>query len=145
LGETGWIAVRAPFWLAIWTIPAMISGVVTAAREAVIPVTVQNATGGRHPLQAVIDTGFNAELALPTAVVAALGLEMVGREDALLADGSVRLFDYFAAVIDWDGKPRRVVVLAADSGPLIGMAMLDGCELTIQAVPGGKVSITALG
>ena len=39
---------------------------------------------------------------------------------------------------------RRTAVIAADSDPLVGMALLAGDELTIQVVLGGVVAITAL-
>lgn len=122
----------------------MISGIVNVAREAVVPVVIRRATDGSQTIQAIIDTGFTGELSLPAAAIEAIGLTWGGRERAMLADGSIRRFEYYEAVVDWDGSPRPVVVFATESDPLIGMALLDGYELTIQAVPGGTVTITAL-
>ena len=62
----------------------------------------------------------------------------------LLADGSTSLFDVYEATVLWDGTPRRVAVDAADIDPLVGMRLLDGYELTVQAVVGGQALIKAL-
>lgn len=100
--------------------------------------------GGRRAVQAVIDTGFSATLALPPGLIAALGLAWDGQEEAALADGSVKLFDYYRAVVHWDGSPWRVAVLAAGSDPLVGMELLAGYELSIQVTHDGIVTIVRL-
>lgn len=48
----------------------MIAGVVTANREAVMPVTVRNSQGHDVTVDAVIDTGFTGFLTLPALLVA---------------------------------------------------------------------------
>jgi clan AA aspartic protease len=105
---------------------------------------VRGPAGQEQEIQAVIDTGFDGFLALPPALIAILGLSWRGRGRALLADGSETLFDIYEATVVWDGTPRRVPVDAADVHPLIGMSLLYGYELTVQAVEGGSVRITAL-
>jgi clan AA aspartic protease len=122
----------------------MITGVVTTSGEAVILLVVRDAAGEGQPIEAMIDTGFNGALTLPFPLVAGLGLTRRGQEFALLADGSSRSFDLYEAVIDWDGAPRSVVVLAADGAPLVGMDLLRHYEVTIRVIPGGAVTITAL-
>ena len=72
------------------------------------------------------------------------GLPWRRRGRAMLADGSESVFDIYEATVFWDGRPRRVVVDETDCAPLAGMALLDGCELTIQIVDGGAVTITRL-
>jgi len=62
----------------------------------------------------------------------------------LLADGSETSFDIHEASVIWDGRSRLVSTDAVDSDPLIGMTLLEGYELTVQAVVGGNVSIEAL-
>jgi hypothetical protein len=78
------------------------------------------------------------------ALIVDLGLAWRGREYAVLADGSERPFESYEAIVAWDGDARRTTVIAADSDPLVGMALLSGYELTMRAVPGGIVTITAL-
>jgi clan AA aspartic protease len=122
----------------------MISGIVTAARQPVISLTVHGSDGVTAEIEAIVDTGFNGELTLQVAVVEALGLTWLRVGRAMLADGSETLFDSYEATVDWDGAPRHVTVDAADAEPLVGMALLSGNELTVQAVPGGLVTITSL-
>jgi clan AA aspartic protease len=122
----------------------MISGVVTASRHATVHLTVHGPEGVTQEIEAVIDTGFNGELTLPLSFVAALGLAWRRSGRALLADGSEALFDSYDAIVLWDGEPRPVTVDAAETEPLVGMALLEGYELTVQAVGGGAVTIRSL-
>jgi clan AA aspartic protease len=121
----------------------MIVGIVTAGVEAVITVTVEDSHGQRHAIDAVIDTGFTGCLTLPTALVKSLGLQFSGSASAILADGSRQIFDYYAAVVDWDGNVRGIEVDAVDSTPLVGMSLLRGYDLLIEVSPGGRVTIDA--
>ncbi len=122
----------------------MITGVVTASREPVIRLIVSGPQGQTQEVDAIIDTGFDGFLTLPSGLIVALGLPWRRRGRAMLADGSDSLFDVYEATVVWDGTPRRIAVDSVDIDPLIGMTLLDGHELTIQAVRGGRVVITAL-
>ncbi len=122
----------------------MITGVVTAARHAVVRVRIGGRVGRAVEIEALVDTGFNGELTLPLATIEAPELEWLRSGRALLADGSDVRFDSYEATIDWDGAMRPITVDTADTEPLVGMALLDGYEVTIQAVVGGTVTITAL-
>jgi len=62
----------------------------------------------------------------------------------VLADGSLHLFDVYAATVIWDGQARTVEIDAADSEPLVGMSLIYGYDLRIQAVDGGTVTLEAL-
>jgi clan AA aspartic protease len=95
-------------------------------------------------IECIVDTGFSGSLSLPPTLVAELGLPFRRRGRALLADGSETFFDIHEASVIWDGRPRLVPTDAADSDPLIGMTLLEGYELTVQAVDDGHVSIGAL-
>lgn len=119
----------------------MIEGVVNAAREAVVPLTVASAAGRTHPIDAVIDTGFSGFLTLPAALVLELRLPFVTRGRATLANGSEDLFDIHNAVVIWDGQPRHVLTDVADTAPLAGMSLLDGHSLFVEVEEGGRVAI----
>lgn len=62
----------------------------------------------------------------------------------LLADGSEAQFDIYAATIIWDGDLRNILIEAADTDPLVGMALLLGSEVNLQVVEAGRVEITKL-
>jgi clan AA aspartic protease len=89
----------------------------------------------------VIDTGFTGYATLPMALLAALGATWLYRQEGILADGSIQLFDVYAVTIIWDGQPRTVETEAIDSDPLVGMSLLHNHELRIQVATGGLVVI----
>ena len=122
----------------------MITGTVTSFYHATIRLMVRGPDGRQREIEAVVDTGFDGALSLPHSDIAALGLPWRRRGRALLADGSEALFDIYEATVTWDDAPRRVAVDAAEIEPLIGMRLLRGYELTVQAVVGGRVLIKAL-
>jgi clan AA aspartic protease len=122
----------------------MIIGMVNAHREATISLSVQDANGQGHDIDVVIDTGFTGCLTLPTTLIAALGLSWRGYASAVLGDGSLQQFDVYAATVIWDGQARVVEVDAAETDPLVGMELLYGYEVRIQAIDGGTVTIEAL-
>jgi len=122
----------------------MITGVVTAYREAIIRLNVRGSNGEEKEIEAVIDTGFDGYLTLPSVVAEALGLTWRSRGRALLADGSESVFDIYEGSVVWDGEERRILIDVSDTEPLVGMGMLNGYELCIQAIMGGRVEIEAI-
>ena len=123
----------------------MIEGVVNSSYEAVVPLSLQGPVGVPQELEAVVDTGFNGYLSVPSSLVAELGLVFSIANSAILADGSEVSFDTYEAPVQWEGQPRSVVVDEADTTPLVGVLMLDGHELNIQVCDGGGVRIEASG
>jgi clan AA aspartic protease len=119
----------------------MMTGIVNVDLEAVLRFSVGDAAGHSHDVEAVIDTGFNGFPTLPPALVAALALPWLCRQQGQLADGSFQAFDVYVAKVDWDGQPRNVEVEAAYAQPLIGMALMRGSELRVHVMPGGTMTI----
>jgi clan AA aspartic protease len=122
----------------------MITGTVNPSREAIIRLTIRGPQGREQEIEAVIDTGFTGSLSLRPALIAALGLPFRRKGRAVLADGSTILFDIFEATVLWDRQPRQIPVGEADADPLVGMGLLYGFELTVEAVDGGNVFIRPL-
>jgi clan AA aspartic protease len=111
--------------------------------EAVISVAVRG--GGKiKPVDAVIDTGFNGFLSLPTESIIELGLPWNYRDRATLGDGSETLFDVYNAEVIWNGQYREIEVNAAETEPLLGMRMLKGDRLQVDTIEGGLVTIEML-
>ena len=121
----------------------MIEGVVNAAYEPVITLAVQGQSGRSRDIGAVVDTGFNGFLTLPTTLVSELGLPFVSIGRATLADGSEIAYNVYGATVLWDGQALYVEADAADTTPLVGMLLLDGHDLNIQVRDGGRVVIQA--
>ncbi len=123
----------------------MITGVVTPALEATIQLTLYGPQTQRAVIEAVVDTGYDGYLTLPSSVVTRLGLPWRRRTRGLLADGSGSLFDIYEGEVDWDGRRRRIAIDAVDSAPLLGTSLLRGHELLVEVVGGGRVLVRALG
>jgi clan AA aspartic protease len=92
----------------------------------------------------VIDTGFTGQLVLPPEAVGRLGLPGSGRRRAILADGRTVEVNVYLARVIWHGRERAVQVLATEGGPLVGMALLGGSWLTVDAAPDGFVLVEEL-
>lgn len=122
----------------------MIRGVVNPRWEATLPIVVKNLGGKKHTINAVIDTGFSGFLTLPPATIATLELSWNASDMVTLGDGSEALFDVYAATITWDGRDREIDVAESETEPLIGMALLYGYRVQIDAINGGIVRIEAL-
>jgi clan AA aspartic protease len=122
----------------------MISGVVNEDLEATTQLKVQGAGNASRETEAVIDTGFSGFLTLPPGVIGALGLPWLCRQEGILADGSIHVFDVYVGTIVWDGRPWQVEIEAADAQPLMGMALMQGYELRVQVITGGDVAIAAI-
>ena len=121
----------------------MIEGTVNAHLEAVVTLPILGPAGQTREVDAVVDTGFNGYLVLPPTLVADLGLPVVGDGEAVLADGSEAAFDVYGVTMLWDGQERYVETGAVGVDPLVGMAMLDNHDLSIQVRNGGRVVIQA--
>jgi clan AA aspartic protease len=119
----------------------MITGLVTAEREAVVQLKMLGLHGQIQEIQVVIDTGFTGWLTLPPSLITLLGLPWLTRGQALLANGQTETFDVYVATLSWDGQPLRVMVDEADTDPLLGMSLLQGYDLCIQNLQGGVVTI----
>ncbi|MBW8885220.1 MAG: clan AA aspartic protease [Planctomycetia bacterium] len=120
----------------------MISGAVNADLEAILRLTALGPDGKTVEIDAVVDTGFNGYLTLPTGLIEELKLPWLFRQQGELADGSLHVFDVHAGTILWDGQHRTVEIEVADTEPLVGMAMLQNQRLNIDVTEGGSVSIT---
>ena len=122
----------------------MIKGTVTDYLEPLVPLVLVETNGKTHDVEAIVDTGFDGALSLPSSVIATLGWSWRTRGRALLADGSESVFDIYEGKVLWDGKPRRILVDEADTTPLIGMSLLSGYKLEMEIQKAGKITIVRL-
>jgi clan AA aspartic protease len=119
----------------------MISGAVNEGLAAVVRLMVRGRQGQELGTEAVVDTGYNGSLTLPSSLIAELGLPFLRYSRAVLGDGRETVFEVYEAILLWNGQLRRVPIDSADTSPLLGMALLYGHDLTIQVIEGGAVSI----
>ena len=121
----------------------MMQGYVNENYEAIISVAVKNGNSLKS-FDTVIDTGFTGFLSLPTAIIMELGLQWSYRDRATLGDGSETVFDVYNAEIVWDRQLREIEIDAAETEPLLGMALLRGYRLQVDPIEGGLVTIETL-
>ena len=120
----------------------MMQGLVNQSCEATLPIVIKN-NSATQLVDAVIDPGFSGFLTSPFDIISALGLSWEGR-DAALGDGTSCTFEVYVATVIWDGQYREVYINESETVPLIGMWLLRGYNLRIQAIEGGTVTIEAL-
>lgn len=122
----------------------MMQGLVNQSREATISLVVGNANRQNQLINAVIDTGYTGFLSLPREIIFNLNLPWTGIDRGTLGDGSEVTFEVYAATIIWDGQYQNIPINEAETDPLVGMSLLYGYDLYIQAVEGGIITIKAI-
>jgi clan AA aspartic protease len=121
----------------------MMQGRVNQRCEATLAIAVRN-NEITQMVDTVIDTGFSGFLTLPSDMIATLGLSWEGRDVATLGDGTFCTFEVYIGLVIWDGQYREIYINESETVPLIGMQLLRGYDLRIQAIEDGLVSIEAL-
>ncbi|MEA3346342.1 MAG: clan AA aspartic protease [Chloroflexota bacterium] len=94
-----------------------------------------SATGVRESItvDAIIDTGFNGELCLPTQIAVQLGLELSATQMAELADGTMQRELIFIGRGVFDGRERRIEIsLTGGQDALLGTGLLENKALEID-------------
>ena len=113
--------------------------------EGRVALHIEDIAGVLHLIEFIVDTGFDLYLTLPTATIQRLGLPYLRQGRALLGDNEVREFAVYGAIVSWQGQSIPVSVFQSETQPpLLGMAMLWGSRLTIDARDGGQVTIEDL-
>jgi clan AA aspartic protease len=87
----------------------------------------------RMPITAIVDTGFDGAVCLPTPLAVRLGLELIGQTEVELADGTTKSELVFAGSVHLLGRTREASVYLTNSeDALLGTALLTDCRLTID-------------
>lgn len=122
----------------------MLTGRVTSEREAVVTIEVLDAEGHPSRVEATLDTGYDGFLTLPRSLIEELGLSLIGPARAALGDGNEVSMNLFLGAVEWDDGIRDVLILEAEGGILVGMAMLFGCRMIMDVEEDGPISIELL-
>ena len=112
--------------------------------QAWLTVEVLTIGGQYLSVEALLDTGFNGGLALPTSVIPQLDLVPRGNRYGYLALGEEFQLPTWRGTVLWNGRPRSVEIVETDSEPLLGMDLLRGNRITIEVREGGAVTVDAL-
>ncbi len=115
--------------------------------EASITLSLLDDNGITESIDFAVDTGLTEEVALPQDIINRLNLPLADDADDIeltLADGTIAVARVYVANLLWHDRIRRVAVANLEGIPLIGMGLLMGSNLNVDAVPGGLVTITEL-
>lgn len=111
-----------------------------------ITLTVLGNDAGSEDIPFLIDTGFGGALALPIHIIRRLNLPPAEGDytEVILADGSTETVGRYVAHVLWHGRMREVNLLNLECEPLVGMDLLRGSNISVDAAPGGVVAIAEL-
>ena len=112
--------------------------------EAMLPIVIGLDNAPKQMVEALIDTGFSGFLSLPLSMIESLELPWIFSDFVTLGDGSEVIFQMYRATIIWDGQFKVVDVAASESEPLLGMSLLYGFKLQVEAVERGIVTIESI-
>ena len=119
----------------------MIIGNVNSDFTPYVELKVRGPLGDERNIDFILDTGFNAQIALPSHTIAALSLIYLGTDYVRLADGTRSQVELHQAILEWDGQERNIVVTTLEDDPLLGTYLLFNHDLYISFVNGGPVTL----
>ena len=116
-------------------------GIVNEYLEATISLNVLGAGGANLIIDFVIDTGCTEEMILPSGIIDQL--HRTRSSDMLLtvADGTTDAYARYRVSVEWHGQPREAMAIRMGTEPLVGMRLLRGSNLSVDADLGGQVAI----
>ena len=86
-------------------------------------------------IEALIDTGFDGEITIPSVIGVRLGLELTELEEFELADGSVIQSFVFSGQVTLGGQSQEVEIILSNSDEaLVGTGLLANYRLEIDFV-----------
>lgn len=71
-------------------------------------------TAGTVSVEFIVDTGFDGELALPSALLWRIDAKPAGQSLRAMVDGAVRRYAVYEIDLEWNGEPRTVGVLGLE-------------------------------
>lgn len=122
----------------------MITATVSENLEAIIQVLVQGLDGEVQKVEALLDTGYNGFLTLAPSQIADLDLPYITQGAAVLGNGQPIEFDLHRGIVVWDDISITGEIAALGDFPLVGMSLLHGYHLEMDAIEGNAVVIQKL-
>jgi clan AA aspartic protease len=123
----------------------MITGQVTPGNEPIVWLKIRGPVGVEFTVPTTVDTGFSEFVGLTPDFITALGLPFIINTTMTLADGSDIPVAVHEGTVVWDGQDVIVRIHVLDESPLIGMALMRDFILTVEAFPGGNITLVRAG
>ena len=109
--------------------------------EPWIALPVEDDNGEFQECDVILDTGFTGYLTLPETVIEAVGLVSEGQRAVTVASGREETLEYYTAWVSWHDRLKKVGVFQSIDQPLLGMELLYGSRITVDAWEDGEVVI----
>ena len=122
----------------------ILRGNVNSDLEPRLNLRLRGQDGLVYVVDALVDTGYSGEISLPVSVAKQLGSVQGLGGRIVLADGTSITYDSYNVDFEWLGSHRRVTASAMGDDVVIGMNLLSGHALMIEATVGGAVTIVPL-
>ncbi len=122
----------------------ILRGIVNTDCEARLRLRLRGFNGASADVEALIDTGYSGALSLPLQVASQLGLIPRRGGVIFLADGTSVNYVSFGVDVEWYSNYRPIVASSFGDDIVIGMGLLSGHALMIEATVGGAVTIVPL-
>ena len=119
-------------------------GVVNEDLEATISLSMLGGADADLNFDVVIDTGCSEELILPQDIIDQLQHTPSSAMVLTVADGTTDTYARYRISVEWHGQPKEVIAVSMPIVPLVGMRLLRDSNLSVDATPGGAVTISEL-
>lgn len=119
-------------------------GIVNELLEATVSLNVLGSVGTNLVVDFVIDTGCTEEMILPPGIIDQLHRTRSSDMMLTVADGTTDVYARYKVSVEWHGQPREAIAIRMGTEPLVGMRLLRHSNLSVDAEPGGRVTITEL-
>lgn len=118
-------------------------GEVSAVDGSLVPgisILIHWSGGEDLEVEALMDSGFSGEIALPMSVVEDLELEYAQGRIVVLADGCYHQIETFKGSVFFADEWHDVIVYSTGGNPAVGMRLLRGAKISFETVPEGSIN-----
>ena len=119
-------------------------GIVNEYLEPVVSLNLLSPGGASLAVDFIIDTGCTEEVILPQEIITQLNLVRGADITLVVADGTSGRRARYPVRVEWHGRVTEVAAIGMGIDPIVGMGLLRGSNLSVDAEPGGRVTITEL-
>lgn len=123
----------------------MMEGKVNAILKPFLPLSLIAPDGTEFPVEVMVDTAFSGEVSLPLETIKQMGLKYEYDDVYVVGSNEEHSFSFYkGAQAYWHEKDVEVLVMEAEGDAVIGMELLKGSSVFVEAKPNGKVRIKEL-
>jgi predicted aspartyl protease len=123
----------------------MMTGKVNSKLQPTMSLSLIAPDGTEFELDALIDTGFSGDITLPIETIRQMGLTFYVQDVHTIGNNQDVAFNFYTgAKVYWHQKDVDVLVMEVEGESYMGMELLSGSSLFVEAKPNGKVRVREL-